>query len=149
MEIVALTAVQELGINKPNLPTLSKPPLPVLRDDKESQANLAGMLAQCFDGLKLYGKTADQLTNTVKLFRMVLADFPFDKVERAFIKHLQMSDEMPTPASIVSLIQRDGKPPLNKEVYTALSRKKDYSRSHAEDAYMKEYEDFHINGETP
>lgn len=118
-----------------------------LRDDRESQANLAGMLAQCFDGLKLYGKTSDQLTNTVKLFRMTLAEFPFEKIENAFIKHLQMSDEMPTPASIVSLIQRNGKPPLNKEVYTTLSRKKDYTRSNEEDAYMKEYEDYHIKGE--
>ncbi len=47
---------------------------------------------------------------------------------------------MPTPSDIVQLIKRGNKPPLCKEIYIALSRKEDYQRSNAEDAYMREYE---------
>ncbi len=111
-----------------------------LRDDREAQGTLAAMLMQCFDGLKLYGKEPEQIENAVKLFRMVLADFPSDKIQSAFVTHLQRSSEMPTPSDIVQLIKRGNKPPLNKEIYIALSRKEDYQRSHAEDAYMREYE---------
>lgn len=101
---------------------------------------------QCFDGLKLYGKEPEQIENTVKLFRMVLADFPSDKIQSAFVTHLQRSSEMPTPSDIVQLINRGNKPAFDKAVYIRLEKKGYDARSRDEDEYMKEYEEFMIYG---
>lgn len=115
------------------------------------------MLAQCFDGLKLYGKEPEQLENTVKLFRLALADFDIEKIQSAFVTHLQRSSEMPTPADIVTLIRRGNRPPFNQAVYVALAQKRERTkfteggRVHDcltidEGNYMREYEEFQLNG---
>lgn len=138
--------------------TVQKPQLsPVLRDDKPAQGTLASMLAQCFDGLKLYGKEPEQLENTVKLFRLALADFDIEKIQSAFVTHLQRSSEMPTPADIVNLIKRGNKPPFSQAMYIALAQKRERTQfkdgggvhdclTLEEGRYMREYEEFQING---
>lgn len=105
----------------------------------------------------MYGKNPEQLTNTVKLFRLVLADFTIEQINKAFVTHLQRSNEMPTPSEIVGLIQRDGRPPLDKSVYVALVQKRErttmkYSYgtyddlTNEEKEYISEYEKFNIKG---
>lgn len=137
---------------------MQKPQLSLaLKDDKTAQGTLAAMLMQCFDGLKLYGKEPEQLENTVKLFRLVLADFDAEKIQSAFVTHLQRSSEMPTPADIVQLIRRENKPAFNQAFYVALAQKRE--RTHfthggkvhdcltiEEGQYMRDYEEFQIHG---
>lgn len=120
-----------------------------LKADETGKKQLSTIILQCFDSLKLYGKEPEQIGNLNAMFQFVLADYSYDKIMEAFRFYLSTSSELPTPADIVGIIKRGNKPPLEKSVYTALSKKKDYARSNAEDRYMREYEDFYINGETP
>lgn len=85
--------------------------------------------------------------NLNAMFQFVLADYHYEKIQEAFKFYLSTSSELPAPADIVAIIKRGNKPPFDKAVYTALSKKKDYQRSFAEDQYVKDYENFLVNGE--
>ncbi len=82
------------------------------------------------------------------MFQFTLEEYPIDKISAAFKYYFRHNTEMPTPADIINIIQRGNKPPFDKAVYTALSKKKDYQRSFAEDDYVREYEKFFVCGET-
>lgn len=86
---------------------------------------MAEMVAQCFNGLNVYGKEADQLADTVKLFMFVLADYPAESILPAFKVFLDRNTRMPTPADIAAIIRRNGKPPLDQTVYVALCQKRE------------------------
>ena len=102
------------------------------------------MLFQCFQGLKLYGKEPEALEALVSMFQMVLHDYAMPQIRQAFALHLKRSNEMPTPADIASIIERGGKPPLERAVYVSLSRKAAEQRTSDEWAYMREYESYAI-----
>jgi hypothetical protein len=104
------------------------------------------MVKQCFDGLKTYGKEPEQLEATIGLFRMVLSDYPFDKIRNAFALYLKTNTEMPAPADIANIIERGGKPPFDKSIYVSISKKHPEDRNHDEWEYMKDYENFMISG---
>lgn len=128
-----------------------------LTSDNEGRRQLADLVSQCFDGLKLYGKEPEQLSNAVKLFDLALGAFTIEQIRAGFVAHLQRSIEMPTPADIVGYIRRDGKPPLDKAMYTALVQKRERTAfvdagyhgnclSIAEEKYINEYEEYMLNG---
>lgn len=102
------------------------------------------MLQQCFQTLRLYGKEPEALESVVAMFRLVLADYPVEKIIAGFGAWLKRSNEMPTPADIASIIDRGGKPPLERVVYVSLSRKAAEQRTSDEWAYMREYEAYAI-----
>lgn len=104
------------------------------------------MVSQCFQALKLYGKEPEQLDGTLSMFQLVLGKYEFDEIQEAFEFYLSNNTEMPTPADIVSIIRRGNKPPFNQAVYIALSKKGYDARSFEEDKYMRDYEDFLMNG---
>jgi hypothetical protein len=122
-----------------------------LAENPQARSQLRELLHQCFDTMETYGKEPEQLANAAKLFEMVLAPYPLDKIQAAFVQHLTRSPKMPTPHDIVSLIKRDGKPPLNQATYIALSQKKERTTFReagvtancltiAEEQYMADYE---------
>lgn len=80
------------------------------------------------------------------MFQMVLADYPYDKIGDAFKAYLKFNNDMPAPADIVNIIERDGKPPFEKAVYVSISMKRGEDRSPEEWKYMKDYEKFMIGG---
>lgn len=73
------------------------------------------MLMTCFQAMKLYGREPEQFDAIVTLFQMVLAPYPFHKIEAAFVEHIKRKTEMPTPADIVLLIE----PPAPKPDWAA------------------------------
>lgn len=128
-----------------------------LTNDREGRKQLAEIVAQCFDGLKLYGREPEQLANAVKLFDLALGAFSVEQVRAGFVAHLQRSSEMPTPADIVGYIRRKGRPPLDKAMYTALIQKRERTSfvdagqhgnglTTAEEKYIQEYEEYALNG---
>jgi len=131
-----------------------------LANNPEAQAGLAEMLAQCFDGLRLYGKEPEQITGTVGLFRLVLAPFTMEQISNAFQVYLSRNTEMPTPSCIAQIIRRGGKPPLVQAVYVSLTQKRQRTAwktgSHSwqqgdgltdsEADYIREYEADALNG---
>ena len=50
-------------------------------------------------------------------------------------------NEMPTPADIAGIIDRDGKLPLERAVYVAIGKRDAATRSSDEWAYMKAFEE--------
>jgi len=104
------------------------------------------MLFQCFQSLKLYGKEPEAIESTVAMFQLVLADYEPSDIRKAFAVYLKRHTEMPAPADIASLIDRDGKPPLDRAVYVTISKKLAEDRTSTEWAYMRDYEKFAVNG---
>lgn len=111
-----------------------------------AQTELTVMLMQCFQALKLYGKEPEQIEGVIAMFRMVLADYPMDKIRAAFGFYLRHNSEMPAPADIATIIERGGKPPFERAVYVSLSKKHAEERTSAEWDYMRDYERFSISG---
>ncbi len=122
--------------------------LVTLRGDPAAKAKLQDILGFCFSTLKTYGKEPEQMDAANKMFQFILADYPIDKISEAFKYYFSTNSEMPTPADIVGIIKRGKKPPLDKSVYIALSKKEEHQRSFEEDDYIREYEQLHCIGET-
>jgi len=109
---------------------------------------LAAVFYGCCAALPTYGKDAEGLTNALRMFNMVLSDYTGEQIKQAFLYWLKTNRTFPTPADIVSLILRPGKPPFERSVYISLQKKRDndYLRD-AEWKYIKEYEDFIVTGD--
>lgn len=98
------------------------------------------MLQQCFQTLRIYGKEPEAMESVVAMFRLVLADYPVEKIIAGFGAWLRRSNEMPTPADIANIIDRGGKPPLERAVYIAIGKRDAAARTSEEWAYMREFE---------
>lgn len=148
----------QIGSSKPdNAPSLT------LRDDPAAIEVLSDMLAQCYDGLKVYGKTPAQLTNTIKLFALALADQQIDDVQAAFLAYLKNHPEMPAPSDILGYIRRGNRPPLDRALYVALCQKRQQTAWHhgpetwqqghgltgPEEKYINDFENLQINETAP
>ena len=143
-EIIPLIQPQQTG----SLPSLSRPSgtLTPVSQDSDGQHRMAEMLTQCFQALNLFGKQPEQLAAAIPLFQMVLADYPIERIQRAFTGWLQTHSSFPAPADIVSLIERGGKPPLDRAVYVSISRKPGDQRTSADWEYMRDYEKSMMEG---
>lgn len=82
------------------------------------------MIAQTFDATRQYGKTADQIKNTVKIFALVLQNYQIDQIRAAFVAYLQNHPEMPTPSDILGYIRRGNRRPYDRALYVALCQKR-------------------------
>ena len=137
--------------NKQDLPSLksSGTQLKCLNEDDEAKSKLGLILADCFDSLKLYGKSPDSVKSSFKFFQMVLADYTFEQIEEAFVYYLKNSSEFPTPADIATIIERGGKPPFSEAVYVNLCKKRDRQPEQMEPhewEYVREYENYILKG---
>jgi len=110
-----------------------------LKQDTRGKQELAAMLYQCFQGLKVWGKEPESLEGAVRLFELALADYPMDVIRKAFSVYLKRSNEMPGTGDIVGIIKRKGRMPLAKEVYVTISKKDVEYRTADEQEYMREY----------
>lgn len=90
--------------------------------------------------MKTYGKAPESLSSITSAMLNDLVDFPAEKIMRAFKTHAQRSDEFPTTSNIIGLIKRNGKAPLSKEMFIAISKKDGGDRSPADWQYLREYQ---------
>lgn len=63
------------------------------------------------------------------------------KVIKAFETWLERSQEFPTPADIISLIKRDGRPPLSESQFIAISKKQYSERTVEENWFLRTYQE--------
>lgn len=149
MKSLAETVPQVLLQAKPKglmpLPD-AQPKAVVLHQDHQAKQQMAAMLTQLFLTLKTYGKEPEQLEALIPLFNLTLADYTFERIEKAFAFYLKTSNEMPTPADIANIIERGTKPPFDRSVYIAISKKHPEDRNTGEWEYMQDYERFIISG---
>lgn len=126
---------------KANLSLPSKPRSALaLHENEGAQTRLDALLVGCFTAQKLYGRDPGSLEAVNQVFHSVLGRYPGEQVVRAFEIWVERSQEFPTPADIVGLIRRRGKPPLSREMYIAISRKDGEDRSGDEWQYLRDYE---------
>ncbi len=141
-----LPAIQQSTTDsKQSLPVASNA-TPALLHDQIGRETLTVMLSQSFRALKLYGREPEDFAAIDAMFQLVLADYPIDKIKQAFAVYLKRHNELPAPADIVQIIERDGKPPLERAVYIAISKKYAEDRTSSDWAYMREYENYSKTG---
>jgi hypothetical protein len=107
---------------------------------------MAAMVTTCFEALRVYGKTAEQLESVVGMFALALADYPIEKIRTAFKVYVKRHSDLPAPADIVQIIERDGKPPFERSVYIAIAQRDPERRSSSDWAYMRDYERYAKTG---
>lgn len=93
------------------------------------------VIEDCFSLCKTYGKTSDDMRKMQKGFVTMLGDYPPEKIIKAFRTHVQRSEELPTLAAIINLIERNGRPPLKESDVIAIRKK------HGEDRTSEDWED--------
>jgi hypothetical protein len=132
--------MQDLQRNQHLISSESKPSQLALRGNNAAQSRLDELLAGCFMLQKLYGKQPENIGAVNQLFHSILANQPADKVIRAFELWIERSQEFPTPADIIGLIKRNGRPPLSKEMYISISKMDAENRTGDDWAYLRDYE---------
>ena len=75
-----------------------------LSDDPEGQNKLTALLASAYASQKTYGDKADMMRYRDQMFQMILGDFPYEVVKKAFIEFLRESPHLPTPSDIYKRI---------------------------------------------
>lgn len=127
--------------NQQNLSTLQEGSQKLaLRDSNESKNKLDEMLGACLALQKLYGRDVANAGQIINAFHQILSKYPAESVLRAVETWMERGQEFPTPADIIGLIKRNGKPPLSKERYIAIQKKDGADRTKADWQYMRDYE---------
>ena len=111
-----------------------------LAESKESKNRLDRLLIGCYTVQKLYGRDAGSIESVNEVFHHVLGRFPADHVLKAFTIWVERSQEFPTPADIITIIKRKGKPPLSREMYIGICKKDGEVRTPEDWQYMRDYE---------
>ena len=112
----------------------------VLSESRESKNRLDEMLGACLALQKLYGRDVANAGTIIDLFQRMMGEYPADKVIKAFEIWMKRSQEFPTPADIINLIRRDGKPPLRESDIIAIRKKDGEFRTRAECDMLKEWD---------
>lgn len=99
------------------------------------------LIAGCFALQKLYGKAPESMETVVLLFHTILSKHSAEKVIKAFQTWLERSQEFPTPADIIGLIKRNGKPPLSESQFIAISRKEYGERTTEEHWFLRQWQE--------
>lgn len=118
--------------------------MPVLSENKQAQERLDSLIAGCFTLQRLYGKSpesAENMATITNLFHGMLSKFPANQVLLAFEIWMQRSQQFPTPADIISIIKRRGKPPLKESDIIAIRKKNGEDRTRAEWKTLEEWEE--------
>lgn len=87
----------------------------------------------------MYGKQPENIATINKLFHTILGNYEAEKAVKAFEIWIGRSQEFPTPADIISLIKRNGKPPLMESDIIAINKKDGASRTRAEWQMLREW----------
>ncbi len=124
----------------------AQPSQVAMRDSPEAQKQMANLIFQCFQSLKLYGKEPEALESMTPMFNLVLAEYPMEKIQKAMAFYLKTNNEMPAPADIAMIIERGNKPPFDRAVYISISKKRGEDRSSDEWEYVRDYEKFITTG---
>jgi hypothetical protein len=112
-----------------------------LKDDAEAKIKVAAAIDYCFALCKTYGKTSEDMEKMQKAFVSMLGEYPHEKVIKAFRTHVERSDEIPTLASIISLIRRNGKPLLLESDIIAIRKKHDEDKTSSDWDKLREWQD--------
>ena len=117
-----------------------------LSESKESKRKLDSLMMGCFASQKLYGRDPGNSEAITEMFHAMLAPYPASHCLRAFEIWLERSQEFPTPANIIGIIKRKGKPPLKESGIIAIRKKDGEFRTREEWAMLREWEAEQVEG---
>ncbi len=89
---------------------------------------------------KLYGRDVANSGHVINLFQRILAKYPADRAIKAFELWLERSQEFPTPADIIGLIKRNGRPPIKESDVIAVRKKYGADRSSDDWQLLREWD---------
>lgn len=112
----------------------------MLSESKPHQAKLDELLGVSLALQKLYGRDVANTGTVIELFQRLLSKYPAEKAVRAFELWIERSQEFPTPADIVNLIKRNGKPPMKESDIIAIRKKDGQDRNSDEWALLREWD---------
>lgn len=95
---------------------------------------------------KIYGKNPESFGDINKMFHNLLGKYPAEKVVKAVETWLERSQEFPTPADIVAIIKRNGKPPLKESDIVSIRKKDGEDRTSSEWKMLREWEEQQAEG---
>lgn len=132
------------GDGCPKSPGSSLPSRPrnglALSESAEHSRRLDALIVGCFTAQRIFGRDPGSLEAVNHIFHATLARYPASHCLRAFELWLERSQEFPTPADIIGIIRRKGRPPLSREVYIAISKKDPELRDASDWQFIREYE---------
>lgn len=120
--------------------------LPALSENRQAQNKLDSLIAGCFALQRLYGKppeSATSMATITNMFHAMLGKYPAEQVTRAFELWMERGQQFPTPADIISLIKRKGKPPLKESDIIAIRKKDGENRTRDEWDMLAEWDAQH------
>lgn len=121
--------------------------IPTLAECSKAKKSLAVALHHSFQSLSVYGKEPEALESMVFIFNLTLSEYTWHQIENAFKFYWKHYKGFPEPSDIVNIIERNGKPPLERSVYVSIMKKNPDERTKDEWRYIDEYQNFIINGE--
>ena len=96
-----------------------------LGKSKEVKKLMTKVFYGCCAVYPTYGKDSEQLTDALQMFNMCLYDYTGEQIKNAFVSWMKTNKSFPTPADIINLIERKGKPAFDKTIYLSLVKKRD------------------------
>jgi hypothetical protein len=92
--------------------------------------------------LKKFGESADVADMRDAGFQLVLAEYPIDEVQRAFVQYLKTGKEIPTPADIIEILDPSVKPMCGRMYQRLVEQSKQgpFALTRAEIDYIQQYE---------
>lgn len=111
-----------------------------IKQAPEGQQAVAVEIYNRFHAMKTYGKEPESLDGITRTLLKDLADFPAEKILKAFSVHATRSQEFPTTCDIVGLIKRNGRPPLKESDVIAVRKKDGEDRTQADWQLLREWE---------
>lgn len=118
----------------------------MLSESKQHQNRLDELLGACLALQKLYGRDVDNSDVIIELFQRMMSKYSGDKVIKSFETWMERSQEFPTPADIIGLIKRGGKPPLSESMFIQISKKDGMDRTPEDWQYLRDYQAFMDDG---
>lgn len=118
------------------------PPVTMLRDDPDGQDQLTRLLYQTYASQATFGDKAQMMEYRDQMFQLVLAEYSIAQIQAAFLEHIRMSRELPTPHCIAKRIDPSLEP-LSAAMYVRISEKIKSGTSWVSDeerAYMRQFE---------
>lgn len=138
----------------PQSKTDSKQPLNVqhktsalrLIDDTDGKKIILAELYRRFSVYKVFGKEPESFENYISVIVSDCKHLPTEKILKAIITHSQRSNEPPTPADIIGLVKRNGRPPIKESEIIAIRKKAGEDRTTDEWEMLKEWEEQQTTG---
>lgn len=135
--------LREIEPSKQHLERSKKNQGLTLASDKEGLKRVASAICTMFEAMKVYGKDAESVESSVRLFKFALAEYTTEQILKGMADYTRFKSDFPTPSDIVGFIERGGRPAPNKSIYISFCKKEPVERTEEEWEYIRFYEKFH------